>query len=269
MSSPTSTAVAIYARKSTESEDRQILSIDSQIHELELFAERENLNISKIFTEAKSAKAPGRPVFAELLALADRGKIDGIIVWKLDRLARNPVDGGAVIWALEEQRLRAIYTPQRAFFNNGSDKFWIQLEFGMAKKYVDDLSDNTRRGLRTKLELGWRPGLAPLGYLNDKEKKTIVKDPERFPLIRRMWDLMLTGNYSAKAVLNVASDSWGLRTRVLKRIGGGKISYSGVYDLFTNPFYSGLIRHKDGLYKGAHEPMVTMAEYDRVQSLLV
>lgn len=268
MNIPAPKALAIYARKSTESEDRQVLSIDSQVKELKSFAEHEGLKVGRVFIESKSAKSPGRPVFNELFSLVRKRKFDSVMCWKLDRIARNPVDGGAVIWAMEERQLQAIYTPQRVFLNTGNDKFWMQLEFGMAKKYVDDLSDNTRRGLKTKIELGWRPGLAPLGYLNDRETKTIVKDPERFPLIRRMWDLMLTGNYSAKAVLDIASDNWGLRTRALKRIGGGKVSFSGVYDLFTNPFYCGVIRYKNGLYKGAHEAMVTSAEYDRVQSIL-
>ncbi|MBK7143570.1 MAG: recombinase family protein [bacterium] len=146
--------IAIYARKSTESEDRQVLSIDSQIKELQEFAAREKLGKVVVFTESKSAKAPGRPAFNELLKRVSKGEFDRLVCWKLDRLARNPVDGGAVIWAVEEGKIQHIYTPQRRFDNSGNDKFWMQLEFGMAKKYVDDLSDNVKRGLRAKVAQG-------------------------------------------------------------------------------------------------------------------
>ncbi|MBW1738742.1 MAG: recombinase family protein [Deltaproteobacteria bacterium] len=258
----------IYARKSTESEDRQVLSISSQVRELKSFAVREKLHVSQVFTESMSAKSPGRPVFNELFKQIHKGKFDSILCWKLDRLARNPVDGGAVIWAIEENNLKRIHTPQRTFDNSGNDKFWMQLEFGMAKKYVDDLSDNVKRGLRAKLEQGWMPGLPPLGYLNEKANKTVIRDPERFPLVRRMWDLMLTGNYSPKRILDIATNEWGLRTRKLKRIGGGPIAFSTVYKILTNPFYYGAISYNNELHEGAHEPMITKSEFDRVQYLL-
>ncbi|MFH1236671.1 MAG: recombinase family protein, partial [Parcubacteria group bacterium] len=260
--------IAIYARKSTESEDRQVLSIDSQVNELKAFAERERLVVGRVLTESMSAKAPGRPVFNELLKLVGRGKFDSILCWKLDRLARNPVDGGALIWAVEKNDLKQIYTPQRTFVNTGNDKFWMQLEFGMAKKYVDDLSDNVKRGQRAKIQQGWQPGVAPFGYLNNKESKTIMKDPDRFPLVRKMWDLMLTNNYSVKAVLRIATEQWGLRTRVFKRIGGGPIAFSAIYKIFTNPFYYGAIRFNGELFEGKHEPMVTKSEFDRVLEIL-
>ena len=260
--------IAIYARKSTESEDRQILSIDSQVRELKDHAKREGLVISRVFIETKSAKAPGRPVFNELFGLVQSGRIDGVLCWKLDRLARNPVDGGAVIWAMEERKLATIYTPQRAFANTGNDKFWMQLEFGMAKKYVDDLSDNVKRGLRAKIAAGWMPGLPPLGYLNDQNNHTIVKDPERFPLVRKMWDFMLSGSYTPPRILDIATNQWGLRTRLFKRIGGKPLAMSAVYKLFRSPFYYGALVHKGEHFQGQHAPMIRKSEFDRVQGLL-
>jgi len=260
--------IAIYARKSTESEDRQILSIDSQVKELRDFAREQNLSVARVFTESMSAKSPGRPVFNELMALIHRGKLDGLLCWKLDRLARNPVDGGALIWAMEEGHLKNIHTPQRTFINTGNDKFWMQLEFGMAKKYVDDLSDNVKRGRRAKIEKGWWPGLPPLGYLNDRNTSTIIKDTERFPLMRRMWDMMLSGEYTPHHILKIANEQWGLRTRRFKRFGGGPLALSMVYKLFKNPFYYGVIRYKGGCFQGSHDPMISKSEFDRVQELL-
>ena len=260
--------IVIYARKSTESEDRQILSIDSQVKELREFAKRENLPIASVFTESKSAKSPGRPIFGRILKFVNKGEIDGILCWKLDRLARNPVDGGALIWAVEEGKLKNIYTPQRTFLNTGNDKFWMQLEFGMAKKYVDDLSDNVKRGLRAKIQQGWVPSLAPLGYLNDKNAGTIIKDPDRFTLVRRMWDLMLKGDSSPHKILEIATEKWGFRTRKFKRAGGGPVARSAIYKLFQNPFYYGSILYHGELFPGRHKPMITKSEFDRVQEML-
>src|SRR5262245_15068932 len=119
----------IYARKSTESEDRQVLSIDSQVHELREFARSRGIQVATVLSEARSAKAPGRTVFGGLMRELARERAQGILCWKLDRLARNPVDGGALIWAFDEGKLREIATPQRSFSNTGNDKFWMQLEF--------------------------------------------------------------------------------------------------------------------------------------------
>ncbi len=260
--------LAIYARKSSESEDRQVLSIDSQVTELKDFARRERLDHATVFTESKSAKALGRPAFNDLLIRINKGEFDTILCWKLDRLARNPVDGGAMIWAVEEGKLKHIYTPQRRFDNSGNDKFWMQLEFGMAKKYVDDLSDNVKRGLKAKLAQGWIPCVPPLGYLNDSVTRQIIKDPERFYLVRRMWDLLLSGNYTPNAIVRIASDQWGLTTRSFKRKGGGLLGYSSIYRVFTNPFYYGKIHYGGELYDGAHPAMITFVEFEHAQSIL-
>lgn len=260
--------VAIYARKSSESEDRQVLSIDSQVNELKAFAEKEGYTVSQVFTESKSAKAPGRPVFNELFRKVQRGQFESVLCWKLDRLARNPVDGGAVIWAMEEKKLSQIITPQRAFVNTGNDKFWMQLEFGMAKKYVDDLSDNVKRGQRAKVELGWQVGRVPLGYMNDLVKKTVIQDPERFDLVRELWTLMLTGNYSVKAITHIATEQFGLRTRQLRHTGGNPVAFSTLYGVFRNPFYYGAFTHNNTMHEGSHTPMVTKSQFDRVQYLL-
>ncbi|HEX2896756.1 MAG TPA: recombinase family protein, partial [candidate division Zixibacteria bacterium] len=261
--------VAIYTRKSTESEDRQVLSIESQIRELKDYAQSQGLKVSSVHSESRSAKSPGRPIFSELITQIQKGKIRGILCWKLDRLSRNPVDGGALIWAMEEGHLKAIHTPQSSFFNSGNDKFWMQLEFGMAKKYVDDLSDNVKRGIKSRVIHGWAPGVPPLGYQNDKANKTIVKDEIRFPLVRKMWDLLLTGNYTPNLIVSISNKEWGLTSRRFNRIGGGAIGYSTIYKLFTNPFYFGKIQHKGLLYDGSHVPMISFAEFEKAQEILM
>lgn len=260
--------VAIYARKSTESEDRQVLSIESQVKELRDYANRMKWQVVRVFSESKSAKGPGRQVFNELYQSMQNGSITEVLCWKLDRLARNPIDGGALIWAMEENKLKQIHTPHRSFSNTGNDKFWLQLEFGMAKKYVDDLRDNVMRGMKTKVEKGWYPYKAPLGYLNDRETKTIVPDPERFRLVRAIWDLMLTGSYTPPEVLKVITDKYGLRNVQHKSGGGHPLTRSHIYKILHNPFYHGIFRYLGKTYQGKHKPMITREEFLRVQAIM-
>ena len=259
----------IYCRKSSESEDRQVLSIESQTNELKKHARRLNLKVVDIFTESRSAKAPGRPLFNEMIKQIKQGKAEGILCWKLDRLARNPIDGGQIIWLLQKGILKCIRTFDRTYYPE-DNVLLMSVEFGMANQYILDLSKNIKRGLKAKVEKGWRPNLAPLGYLNDntkgKGRNIIVKDPERFDLVKRMWKLMASGNYTPSQILKLANDSWGLRTRK-----GKKLSKSTIYRIFTNPFYAGLFEYPRGSgnwYRGKHEPMVTQEEYDKVQVLL-
>jgi DNA invertase Pin-like site-specific DNA recombinase len=264
----------IYCRKSSEAEDRQVLSIESQTRELEQIAAKLGLPIVEILTESKSAKDPGRSVFNAMMQRLYRGEAVGIICWKLDRLARNPVDGGSIIWAIKQHGIK-VMTPAQSYAREDDNIILMYIEFGMAQKYVDDLSKNVKRGLKTKIENGWFPGKAPLGYLNHTDKvtgeNTLTKDPERFPLVREMWDLMLTGQYTPPQVLEIASQKWGLRTRVARRQGGRKLARSAIYKIFTKPFYYGSFEYPNGSgqwFSGKHEPMITETEYDRVQMLL-
>jgi DNA invertase Pin-like site-specific DNA recombinase/predicted metal-dependent hydrolase len=257
----------VYCRKSTESEEKQVLSIDSQIEELKEFSERMDLPVSAILAESKSAKLPGRPVFNEMMKKLSRGQYTGVVCWKLDRLARNPIDGSALVWALDQGKIKEILTPHGSFKNNSNDKFLMQIEFGMAKKYVDDLSDNVKRGLRAKLERGWLPALPPLGYLNEPTERTIVKDPVRFPLIRRAWDLLFEG-HSASRILAILNNEYGFRTRLGKKSGGKPLSRSGLYGIFGNPFYYGLIKSKEGTYSGKQDRMITEEEFWKAQEIL-
>jgi len=264
----------IYCRKSTEAEDRQVLSIESQTRELEQLAAKLNLPVAEVLTESKSAKDPGRPVFNQMMQRLYRGEAAGIICWKLDRLARNPVDGGSIIWAIKQHGIK-VMTPAQSYAREDDNIILMYIEFGMAQKYVDDLSKNVKRGLKTKIENGWYPGVAPMGYLNHTNKltgqNTLVKDPERFPLIRRMWDLMLTGLYTPPKILEIANSEWGFRTRPTRRLGGKPLSRSTIYQIFTKPFYYGWFEYPNGSgawYQGKHEPMVTEAEFNRVQTLL-
>lgn len=259
----------IYCRKSSENEDRQVASIESQLTTLQrTFGECTDIEIAGIYEESFSAKAPGRVQFGEMLGRIERGDAEGIIAWAPDRLARNSIDGGRLIYMLDCGVIRDLKFATYTFESNSQGKFMLQIMFGQSKYYSDALSDNVKRGNRTKLEKGWRPNQAPLGYQNDTITKTITRDPVHFPLVRRMFDLILTGAYTPKQVALAARDDWGFRTPKRKRIGGKPLAMSSVYKILSNPFYAGVIAWKGETYPGKHEPVVSIEDFHTVRRLL-
>ncbi len=259
----------IYARKSSESEERQIMSIDSQVHELRAIAARNGAAVSDVLTEAHSAKAPGRPVFSELMRRVHKGEVSGILCWKMDRLARNPYDAGVVLQAQLDGKIERIITSDGVKNSDGNDRLLGSFEFALATKYIDDLRANVKRGNRARFQRGWINYIPPPGYVNDRIAKTIVKDPERFELVRQMWTLLLTGSVRPSQILKTANESWHFRTRKYRSRGGTPLATSVMYAMFANPFYAETIRLRNGdTYAGAHEPMVTREEFARAQELL-
>ena len=178
----------LYARKSTDVEDKQVLSIEGQLDELRTLAKSEGLEVVAEFVEKRTAKMPGRPVFNEMLKRIQRGEAQGIICWKLDRLARNPVDGGQISWLLQQGTISHIHTHDRSHRSN-DNVLMMSVEFGMANQFIRDLSSNTSRGLRHKARLGLFPGTAPTGYLNDIRAKSIVVDRKKSKYIKAAFEL--------------------------------------------------------------------------------
>lgn len=259
----------LYARKSSESEDRQVQSIDDQVNRLKKLAKDSNLDIKKIYTESKSAKKPdNRPLFSEVLKGIENGEAEGILCWQINRLSRNPVDSGRISWLLQQGIIKSIQTIDREFLPD-DNVLLFNVESGMANQYILDLRKNVSRGLESKRQKGWLPGRPPQGYLNDKLSGTIVKDPDRFNPIRKMWEMMLTGCYTPPKILEIAHNEWGYRTRKNRKNGGREIWTSAIYRTFNNIFYTGIIEDPRGKqYQGKHEPMITLEEFDRVQVLL-
>ncbi|MDP2933807.1 MAG: recombinase family protein, partial [bacterium] len=252
----------LYARKSTDSEERQILSIESQIAELRLFAEKEKLVVKQELIEAMTAKIPGRPIFNEMISRIEKGEACGIISWHPDRLARNSIDGGRIVYLLDTGHIKFLKFPTFWFENTPQGKFMLNIAFGQSKYYIDNLSENVKRGLRQKLRRGEWPGWAPLGYINDKNLRKVVMSPSQSPLVRRLFEEYATGKYTLED-LKRESFKWGLLSRT-----GKPLVKAEIHRTLTRPFYYGLMKYTGEWHQGAHEPLITKELFDKVQAAL-
>lgn len=271
------TKLANYARKSSEDKERQVLSIPAQTEWAKEIAARFGTEIYETFTEERSAKMPyNRPSFDAMVTRIRKGEIDAIVCWKLDRLSRNPEEAGIILGMLKRGEIKQIITSDREY--RPEDNAIISyVDFGMADQYVRDLSKNVKRGLKAKIEAGWRPSGAPLGYLNNLAKpqgeRDLIPDPERFELVHRILKLFLSGDYSVRE-LRAETVKWGLKTRQTKRQGGKYLQISHIYRILTESFYYGYFWTNNSeagqreLRKGSHKEMITEHEYDLIQAKL-
>lgn len=264
-----------YSRKSSEDSQRQVASIGDQTNALKQIADREGLLVTKPFTEERSAKDPGRPIFNKMIEAIERGEANALLCWDIDRLSRNPIDNGRLQWMLQKGVIKVIKTPSRSYYPEDAGLL-MSIEGGRATDYVLRLSKNVKRGLNGRVAKGWRPSLGPIGYKNqgDKGEKVILPDEKTFEIVRNMWDLLLTSTHSVNSILDTANNKWGLRTTVRRRLGGKPLSHAQIYKMFKDSFYYGYFEWKsdeDGekeLIKGNHQPMITEKEYWRAQVLL-
>lgn len=258
----------LYARKSTESDEKQALSIDSQVKEMLQIAERENLEIVDIRRESHSAKASGqRPVFNELIRDINSGRYTGILTWAPDRLSRNAGDLGTLVDLMDEKKLHQIKTYGQSFQNSPNEKFLLMILCSQAKLENDNKSINVKRGLRTRCEMGLWPAPAPMGYLNEKRvdrKGYVYIDPERGHIIKKMFEKVAYEKWSGKKIYH-----WLKFEMNFKTPNGNKgLTLSNIYLLLQNDFYYGSFEYprKSGLwYKGIHEPLITKELFDQVQ----
>ncbi len=252
----------LYARKSTDVEDKQVLSIEAQLSELYALALREGLEIVEQFVEKRSAKMPGRPVFSEMMARLQKGEAQGILCWKIDRLSRNPVDSGQISWLLQQGIIQQIRTHDRTYLPQ-DNVLIMSVEFGMANEYIRQLSANTARGLRAKARRGDFPGTAPVGYRNDPRTKTIMLDKKKSKIIQAAFEKYSKGNSRVEDIGKFLYDN-GVRSLYGNRIHDDRVKF-----ILTNPFYCGLFLYMGELYEGRHTPIVDKRLFDKVQKVVV
>jgi DNA invertase Pin-like site-specific DNA recombinase len=204
----------VYARKSTDDKDRQVRSIADQLSELQEIAKKENLEIVDIFVEKQTAKLPGRPIFGEMITRLEAGEAQGILAWHPDRLARNSIDGGRVIYLVDTGQIQELKFPTFWFDPTPQGKFMLSIAFSQSKYYVDNLSENIKRGQRNKVKNGIWPQSAPIGYINDNITKTLFVDEVKSPLIKQVFETYAQGGYTLKRL----RDSFNALGRIAEHI---------------------------------------------------
>ncbi|MBV6459399.1 MAG: hypothetical protein HONBIEJF_02547 [Fimbriimonadaceae bacterium] len=266
----------LYVRKSTESDERQVQSIEDQVEVMRDVAKQcGGLHIRKVYFEAHSAKDPyTRTDFYRMLDDLDRGYINAILCWHVDRLSRNPVDSGFVQLMLQREIIKLVKTPYRQYFPE-DNAIIFAVDSAGANQQIIDHSRNVKRGLHKKADRGIWPQGGRAGYrsveimVENKVRHRIDVDPRRFPLLRRAWELMLTGSYTGVQVME-ALNSWGYRSPKSRsgKTGGKPMGRATMYEIFKNPFFYGCFWYKGQFYRGSHKPMVSKAEFERVQEIL-
>ena len=252
----------IYTRKSTDTEDRQVRSISDQLAELKELAAKEQIEVVDIFVEKQTAKAPGRPVFNEMLLRIEANEASGILAWHPDRLARNSVDGGKIIYLLDTGKIAELKFPTFWCDTTPQGKFMLSIAFSQSKYYVDNLSENIKRGHRNKVKDGIWPQMSPLGYVNVKGAG-IVPDENIAPLIKKTFEAYATGNFTLRQ-LHDRFNALGL-----SRKNGKVLSVSNYQQILRNPIFTGLMRYGGEIYEGKHKPIITKKLFDSVQEVMI
>lgn len=268
---PEKVKYVLYARKSTESDEKQALSIDSQVKEMLQIAEREGLEIIDIRRESHSAKDSGqRPVFNELVRDIRNGRYNGILTWAPDRLSRNAGDLGSLVDMMDQKLLKDIRTFGQRFTNSPNEKFLLMILCSQAKFENDNKSVNVKRGLRMRCEMGLWPSVAPTGYLNEKRidrKGHVLVDPERAPIVKQMFQKVAYEKWSGRKIYHWLKFDMNFRSRTSNK----PLTLSNVYRLLQLPFYYGIFEYpvdSGNWYTGKHQPIITRELFEATQEQL-
>ena len=252
----------LYARKSTEDDNKQVMSIEAQLFELREFARKENLEIVETFQESKSAKTPGRPIFNEMMSKVEQIGNVGILAWHPDRLARNSVDGGRIIYAVDQRNIVSLRFSTFWFEPTPQGLFMLQVAFGQSKYYSDNLVQNVKRGIRQKVRRGEWLGFAPPGYMNNPRTHNIEPHPTYSRIIKRGFEEYAKGKHSYVSLANFLAEL-GLTTRV-----GTPLSKYSIKTMLTNKAYLGFVKHHGELFDGTFTPIITLKLFEAVQKVL-
>ncbi len=266
--SPVKVKYCLYARKSTEQEDKQALSIESQVNEMLELAKREELNVVEIKRESHSSKDVGqRPIYNEMISEIKQGKFSGILTWAPDRLSRNAGDLGAVVDLMDQKLLHDIRTYGQRFTNNPNEKFLLMILGSQAKLENDNKMVNVKRGLRARCQMGLWPSVPPTGYLshpNKDRKCEVVIDELRAKVIKQMYEKVAYSGWSGRKLFKWLKEDIQFKTKH-----GKPLSLSNIYIILRNTFYYGEFEYPKGgghWYKGKHSPIVSKELFDTVQN---
>ncbi len=260
----------LYARKSSEDDERQALSIDSQIKAMLELAKREGLEIAEVRRESHSAKATsGRPVFNQLVVDIRKGMFNGLLTWAADRISRNAGDLGSVIDLMDQGHLTEIRTQSQRFTNNPNEKFLLMILCSQAKLENDNRGINTKRGMKTRAEMGHRPCIPALGYALEKrpedKRNRVIPCPIRGAFVRQAFEKVAYQHTSGRQLYRWMQEV-GFTTKL-----GRTITLSMIYRMLRNPFYTGKFEYPVGSgnwYQGTYEPLVSQHLFEEAGKVL-
>ncbi len=261
----------LYARKSTESDELQALSIDSQIKEMKEVGMGKGLDIVEVRQESHSAKDSGqRPVFNKMIEDIRKGMFNAILCWAPDRLSRNTGDLGAIVDLMDQGLLREIRTNGQIFTNSPNEKFLLMILCSQAKLENDNKGENVKRGLRAKCEMGYRPGVTPIGYLNEptgiKGQRRIFIDPDRAPVIKKMFEKVAYEMKSGRDLYRWLNYEINFKNRV-----GKGLALSTIFRVLTNTYYYGEFEYPVGSgkwYKSNCDPIISKELFEKARTNL-
>jgi len=249
----------IYCRKSTDRSDRQQLSVENQVDEAKKIAQREWLEVIEIIKESKSAKDPGRPGFNKMMNLINKWKVDCIITWKLNRLARNPIDEGSIKWSLQNWLIRAIYT-QGETFRTGDNVLIMGMHFGMSTQYIIELKADSARWVKAKMRQWGVCHKAPIGYLNDIVTKSIKIDPVKSKWVKEMFELRAQ-KHAYKTISRKLYIKW------ITRDNGTAFPPTTIETLLKNQFYIWIVTRAWEQYPWSYDRFISTSLFEQAQKV--
>lgn len=257
----------VYTRKSTETDEKQALSIPAQVRELKDFALKNGLSVYEVLEESKSASKPNnRPTFSEMIERIKSGECRRILCWHTNRLSRNPMESGIIMQLLADGQLLEILTPQKSITYENANDILLGVEFGANSQFSKELSLNTKRGLREKVLRGEYPTYAPPFYLNvgtEKGRKNIIPNPENYIYYEKLVNEVITKRIASDRAYKILN-SWGVRS---KR--GVPFSRNTVNRLLRNPVYYGGLVFKDmDEQVGKWKPLISKVKWLQLQEVL-
>jgi site-specific DNA recombinase len=256
----------IYARVSSKEQEKEGFSIPAQLKLLKEYAAANSFAIAQEYVDVETAKQTGRAAFGEMVAfLKAHPSVRVMLVEKTDRLYRNLKD-----WVTVDELDVEMHFPKEGVVlsreSRSSEKFMHGIKVLMAKNYIDNLSEEARKGMQEKAEQGIWPTVAPLGYRNiagADGKKIIEPDPESAPIISRIFEWYATGRHSLKQAARMARDAG-----LVYRKSGAKVPVSTIHAILRNRLYAGWFEWNGRFYQGRHEPLVSVELWERAQRVL-
>lgn len=259
----------MYMRRSTDDE-KQALSIDAQREELDVRLGGLEI-VEKIEEDASAFKPYNRPKFTKMMERLEKGEADGIIAWHPDRLSRNPIDGASIMYALDRGIIKDLKFGSYDFSNTPEGKLMLGFALAQSKYTSEKLGVDVMRGMQKKCRNGQKPSKAPPGYRNirtvNRGNRYWEVDPERFEIVRKMWDLLLSGAYTVPSIHKKALE-WGLTMQATRKMPERPISLATVYKIFTSIDYTGRFEWAGESYEGSHKPMISMEQFEKAQQIL-